>query len=324
MKGSLTAMRFAYFERLRASSARCAETLPCLPLLAGLVNGSIWTLVSGSQGLLQASIPALPGLALAAFLLKRGRLLGFALCTMLGLLSAHFNAIVPDDDYTRAIGDRAACGAIVEARVVDESCCGDSLPWLPNPKYVKMEILRLRLPGVEEWTQASGLFAARLPAEFKPEYGASVRLEGAFQTVEAPASEASFDFGRYLELRSIHRSFDVRDAVSIAPGRGFMHGLFDFRNLALQRLCVGVESDEGKRLVAALVFGCQQGVSWESRVDFLRSGTIHILSVSGLHVAMVAAILAMALRFLPFRARYLAIPALTLLYSLMTGMQVPS
>lgn len=317
-------MSFVRLESMRDQAARCAEALPCLPLLLGLLNGSIWMVASAASTPLHATLATLPGLALAALLLRRGRLAGFAVCTLLGLASAHFNSIIPQSDYTRAIGGRAACGAVVEARVVDESCCGDKLPWLPNPKYVKMEALRLSPPGTEEWREVSGSFAARLPEGFKPEYGERVRLEGAFLTPETPASEAAFDFGRYLELRSIRRVFDVREAASTGPGTGFMHALLNFRGIALKKLCEEVPSDEGKRLVAALSFGCQQGISWESRADFLRSGAIHILSVSGLHIAMVATILALALRFLPFRARYLALPALTLLYSLMTGMQAPS
>ena len=312
------------FKLLAEHTARVVESLPCLPLVAGLINGAIFTLEMDSLTLFKGLLLGLPGIALASLLLKRGRALGFAICTLLGLASAQYNEIVPSDDYTRAIGERPACGAIVEATVADESCCGDALPWLPNPKYVRMEALRLQLPGSDEWQKVSGSFAARLPEDVKPEYAAKIRLEGAFLTVETPASEGAFDFGRYLELRSVHRVFDAREASVTGPGEGFMHALFAVRNLALNKLCEGIASDESKRLVAALVFGCQQGVSWENRTDFLKSGTIHILSVSGLHVAMVATILAIALRAVPFRSRHLLIPLLTLLYSLMTGMQAPS
>ena len=309
---------------VRGESARVSAALPCLPLAAGLVNGAIWTLKLDSAPIWPLAALCLPGILIAGAILKGRALLGFAVCTLLGLLSAQLNGIVPASDYTNAIGGREACGAIVEARVADASCCGEALPWLPNPKYVRMEVLKLKLSPAEDWQPASGLFAARLPDDFKPEYGATVQLSGAFLLPEAPASEASFDFRRYLELHSVKRVFEAGQALGVEPGRGFMHGIFAVRNAALQKLCEGLKNDDSKRLVAALVFGCQQGVSWESRKDFLRSGTIHILSVSGLHVAMAAALIALALRAVPFRLRHLLIPLLTLLYALSTGMQAPS
>ncbi len=298
--------------------------LPAAVLAAGLANGSLWTLLCGGAPVWLQGLCALPALALALPLLKRAHLLSFAAATALGFASAQINAYVPESDCSRLIS-RANCGAIVEAQVADESCCGEELPWLPNPSYVKMKALRLKFTEGGEWMKASGLFAAKLPKEApKLEYGAKLRLEGAFLELERPASEGSFDFKGYLERRGMRRVYEVASLEAMEGGSGFMHALFEFRNAALLKICEGIRDDGAKRLTAALAFGCQQGVDWESRRDFIRSGTIHILSVSGLHVAMVAAILALALRFLPFRPRHLAVPALTLLYALMTGMQAPS
>lgn len=72
-----------------------------------------------------------------------------------------------------------------------------------------------------------------------------------------------------------------------------------------------------------MLFGCRQGIEYQTRLDFIRSGTIHILTVSGLHIGMFAGVMFLLLAFLPFRMRCVIVPLLTALYALSTGLQMP-
>ena len=73
-----------------------------------------------------------------------------------------------------------------------------------------------------------------------------------------------------------------------------------------------------------MLFGCRQGIEYETRQDFIRSGTIHILTVSGLHIGMFAGVLFLLSAFLPFRMRCVLVPLLTAVYAWSTGLQMPA
>lgn len=80
---------------------------------------------------------------------------------------------------------------------------------------------------------------------------------------------------------------------------------------------------EEAAVIRALVLGGREGMSDQVDEAFIRSGTLHIFSVSGLHVGFVALILWRVLNLLRFRRRpaaWVSIP-LVFFYALVTGWQ---
>ncbi|MFN0128467.1 MAG: ComEC/Rec2 family competence protein [Verrucomicrobiales bacterium] len=80
---------------------------------------------------------------------------------------------------------------------------------------------------------------------------------------------------------------------------------------------------EEASVIRALVLGGREGMSEEADEAFIRSGTLHIFSVSGLHVGFVALIIWRVLNLLRFRRRpaaWVSIP-LVFFYALVTGWQ---
>ncbi len=78
-------------------------------------------------------------------------------------------------------------------------------------------------------------------------------------------------------------------------------------------------------LAAALVFGQRQQVDWEDQQQLLATGTLHMLSISGMHVEMVAlaiVILCLLLRF-PIRVTLVIVSALIVFYAFVTGSNPP-
>ena len=75
---------------------------------------------------------------------------------------------------------------------------------------------------------------------------------------------------------------------------------------------------------SALLFGMKQGIDPQTRDDFLRSGTIHVLSVSGLHVGLFFSVLILFLRFFPFAVRWFLVLVPVFVYAVSTGMQGPA
>ena len=85
---------------------------------------------------------------------------------------------------------------------------------------------------------------------------------------------------------------------------------------------------EGVRLqlLSGIIFNYRAGLTPELRTQFLRSGTIHIFSVGGIHVVILGSILLLLLKLcgLPFRWRHAALPLLLGLYVVMTGSAPPA
>ena len=109
---------------------------------------------------------------------------------------------------------------------------------------------------------------------------------------------------------------------------GFPYSLYApvmrFRDASMAYLCDGIGSAEAKGFMAGVFFGCRQGVSRESTDTFIKTGTVHILSISGLHVGIIALLATWLLRWVPFTTRYLSLPPIILLYVLATGASAPA
>lgn len=78
-------------------------------------------------------------------------------------------------------------------------------------------------------------------------------------------------------------------------------------------------------LAAALVFGQRQQVDWEDQQDLLATGTLHMLSISGMHVEMVALSIMIACLFanIPTRVMLVTISLVVVFYALIAGANPP-
>ena len=89
-------------------------------------------------------------------------------------------------------------------------------------------------------------------------------------------------------------------------------------------LCERIESalpDESGAFLAAMLLGEREGLSASFERDMSRIGTIHILSLSGLHLAVLTAGLAFLLRHLRigYRLRFMLLSLFALFFILLTG-----
>ncbi len=265
-------------------------------------------------------------------------LLGF----VLGVLGFVFAMRLPADDFSRLTGI-GNCGAEIEVRIIDSSCTGTLIPWLPNPALIKVEVLRLRFSPAEQWHQVSGKTLIRLPEDApRLSYGDVLTLGGVFLQPEERRkfyrfngagqmiaamddAAAGFDFKNYLAAQGIRLTFNAREILSsCSPMPSAERVILAARDRILRVMTSGMRSEDNKKLVAALLFGCRQGLDWKDRQGFIRTGTIHVLTVSGFHVGILALVFFWLGRPLPFRLRNLLVPLLILLYVISTGMNPPA
>lgn len=222
-----------------------------------------------------------------------------------------------------------ACGAELEAVVVDATILSDAVPWAAPVPSVTVRVRRVRPSGSDNWRPGSGLLLLRTREPQELPYGAVVRATGVFTEPDRGWFPGDFDYRRYLRCTGIRQQF-VTDAAEIAETvsgwRRLPATVYGWRDRLVAGLSRNLADDQHAQLLAAVVLGVRQNFAPEVRRQFLRSGTIHVFSVSGLHVVILAGILVLFLRLLqvPFRWRYLLLPVLLGVYVFMTGNSPPA
>lgn len=161
-------------------------------------------------------------------------------------------------------------------------------------------------------------------------YGSLLRLPGILERPSPGRNPGDFDARTYYEANGITLMLRVvhRDSVTVLPGGGgtwWMRSLvLPARRMLLQSIDRTVGGEEGEFLKGLLV-GERSGLSRSLRESFARSGTAHVLAVSGSNVAVIAGALFLLLEFLRTGRRMRIL--LTCLgigfYMLLTGGQPP-
>ena len=172
------------------------------------------------------------------------------------------------------------------------------------------------------------------PAPFPKVFqGDRVRLHGSLRAPPAPRNPADFDYGAYLRHRGIYSTLYVSDAADIRilqrrTGR-VQRVVTRARSRIRRSVHAHVPSDTSQAILQALLIGDRSQVEGSHKDAFARTGLMHLLAVSGLHVLLVGMVLYTLLRpFLHrFRLRWQTVEHLRaastisvlLLYMLLTG-----
>jgi competence protein ComEC len=156
-----------------------------------------------------------------------------------------------------------------------------------------------RAPGA--WEPAFGTVMSRTVGVLGPEFvpGQVVEVSGVAARPEPPIAPGLFDYARYLELRGIYHELKVArpdDWRTYGPLISRPVSV-RFREWAQRTLARGIpEHDESLRLQWAMLLGWTTALTAEVSEPFMRSGTMHIFAISGLHIALIAGILVMLLK----------------------------
>ncbi|MBC2885086.1 ComEC/Rec2 family competence protein [Ochrobactrum sp. CM-21-5] len=178
---------------------------------------------------------------------------------------------------------------------------------------VTLDVLQTEKPRLRHSPQRIRINARDIPAATVIGSGLNgfVRL----RTPSGPVRPGNYDFSLHAYFNGIGANgffLGTPKLVAVEPPRGLVAGIMEWiamlRVHVAERINEAVGGEDGS-VAAALIAGQRAGISEETNENLRRAGLAHILSISGLHMALAAGVVMLSLRsifalFPAFSSRY--------------------
>ena len=314
--------------------------LPSRPLIVVAVALAVGTLLGLTVALVAPACWSAAVVALVSWglLARRGHpsagpvLLAAVALTGAGWATARWR-LFPADDLAWMLGDRPQ-PIVVEGRLLDaarerprsaDPLRGGSLP--PTSECL-LEVTAVR--DGETWRRAGGRAVLVIDGP-APACAVDTRVLvwGRGSCPMAPGNPGEFDKrarARQERTLSIIRVCGAEYLEEVArPSRLTIGGFLDSLRSRGEGALAAHLSPARAPLASALILGTREGLAGNATEPFMVTGTVHILSISGLHVAFLAGGLFVVARFarIPRGAALVAVALVTGLYMVLVGAQTP-
>ncbi len=164
------------------------------------------------------------------------------------------------------------------------------------------------------------------------QYGDLIAFRNTIREVTKPKNPYEFDYAKYLSLKGIwHQGYiDQRSIIILEKDRGsiLIAKSLALRDYLLAKFSRFFNDEEAYDVAVALLFGYRSQIDPSTIQAFKNTGTIHVLSVSGLHVSLVFVFLNIILGWLDRwqYGKYVRVSFILLfiwIYVVLTGMSPP-
>lgn len=153
--------------------------------------------------------------------------------------------------------------------------------------------------------------------------GNIVRIEGTYQLGSESKNPGEFDYNNYLHSKGISGLLHIRDEYDVKVidwSSNFMQtGIFNARKYVDSKI-ISLHNTRSAGLLRGLLLADRSKIDFETRTEFVNSGVMHILAVSGLHVGYILLIFIFTLGRFNIIARSILTGVGLLLFLLLTGM----
>ncbi|MDD5449427.1 MAG: DNA internalization-related competence protein ComEC/Rec2 [Candidatus Omnitrophica bacterium] len=201
--------------------------------------------------------------------------------------------------------------------------------------YYKMKESRFlleanALKAARGWQPVSGIVSVNVfdpRCDFK--YGDRIILEGEIYQPRGATNPGQFDYKKFLERKKIFyviraRKGDFYKIVSrgrILPVRA---AAYKVRERAERFIDAYFPFNEAA-VLKAILLGKREDIDDDINEDFVKTGTAHILAISGLHVGLLVYIFILLFKFfrLPFKVWFFILAPLVLFYAVMVDSRPP-
>lgn len=159
-------------------------------------------------------------------------------------------------------------------------------------------------------------------------YGDELIIPARTFEIEPPELSSSFDFKSWLAMQNIYRQAYFKQAEMIKLNSNAGHALIRYAHqLSAQQIAFYrkiIKNDEAFAVASTLILGYRSDLTEETLAIYSKTGTIHALSVSGMHVGLIYLVLNWLLSILARNPvlkilKTLLILCLIWAYALLTG-----
>ena len=190
------------------------------------------------------------------------------------------------------------------------------------------EVVSVQVKG--EWKNVEGKVRIYFdPKNFSGAYGDYMIVKGIPQPVAGPLNPYEFNNAKYLSHQGIyHQLYVTSDKWKLLPMNEtsvIYKSSWDLRNYLVDILSKELIDPDIYSVASALLVGYEEDIGDEVMNAYAASGTLHVLSVSGMHVALIYKVLEWMLSFLLKMKRgrhfyYAFIIVFVWFYSLLSGL----
>lgn len=222
----------------------------------------------------------------------------------LGMARYQASTILPSDHIAAFAGDTPKkvflMGIVVDDPMERSLSYGDKkFSFLLDARQVKEDT---------GWKSARGLVKVNSYKKgMRFEYGDEIVLEGSLSKPVGLNNPGLFNYAKHLRSRGIHAMFKVGDnsftqLLGNTSRNSFVRLAYRMRH-NIRRAIDAYFEEPDKGFLKALIIGDRGDVGRALNDDFINTGTVHILSISGQHVAIMAAILFFLLKVFAVKKR---------------------
>lgn len=163
-------------------------------------------------------------------------------------------------------------------------------------------------------------------------YGDLLQIPNQIQIVKPAANPKEFDYRKYLQSKDIEQQcfLSANQIVKVGwqKGNPIVDRALFFREQMMHKFAGNIKDSSSLQLAMALIFGYRSQIDIDTIDVFRNTGTVHILSVSGLHVGLVFALLTLLLKWMNRfsygrHIRSVVILLAVWFYVILTGMSPP-
>ncbi|MDI1353440.1 MAG: ComEC/Rec2 family competence protein [bacterium] len=170
---------------------------------------------------------------------------------------------------------------------------------IPKKRSVKCSMNVLGVKSGTKYVPTSGsvlVYFKRSQAALALKPGSTVFMHGKFQAIQAPMNPNEFDYKTYLQRKQIfHTIFLDSTSFVFINNAGILNPIWEAglscKSLVLKKLKNSQLSFEAYSICAALLTGYDDDIEKPVMDAFSHSGTLHVLSVSGLHTGLIYLVL---------------------------------
>jgi len=164
-------------------------------------------------------------------------------------------------------------------------------PVSPNKNVLVVQCRRILKN--KSFLPVTGNIRLIIPSDVNFQYGDFIRFHSKIKKIQSFNNPGSFNYQRYLNRQGIYVSGFVADNAGIVlirhnSANGIKLKLEMFR-LYLKHLIYANAPSPQREIIEAMTIGNQKAIPEDVRDNFAKTGTSHILSISGLHIGLVAA-----------------------------------